>query len=404
MRMALAVTLVLLFGLFGCPGTTGEGEFLPNGTDSINGSGYSVEEGNETGAAPETGEEGEEGPITPPQEPGEPKEMLEAFILEKMMDENGVVRNEFANGRPYMLAETAGQMMEYALLIGDRELFDLQFTLLEEYFINGEYGVAHSSIWADDYVPRENISNTDDNMRFAWALWKAEEKWGSRRYGEIRELIADSMVEYNAYLNILSKGVSWDGSGHKTSGRMDVDDLRWEVMQQLATENPIWRVMLEKTTPLFLECQSEGLFWQEYDIIDSRPLYPEGKDVSSTAHMLRAAMYFSDYNTYVPANALNVRMKNEWASKGRISSAYYMEHGGIGNNEETMETYALAARNAIRLGDCDFAIKMRQRILEEQVDDLESDIYGSVSRNRQENGIEDDLDTLLMLLELEGCE
>lgn len=402
--MALAVAVVLLLGLFGCPGTPGEGEILPNGTGThINGSGYAVEEGNETGIVPETGEEGEEGPIAPPQEPGEPKEMLESFILEKMMDENGVVRNEFSNGRPYMLAESSGQMMEYALLTDNRELFDMQFTLLERYFINGEYGVVYSSIWADDYAPRENLSNTDDNMRFAWALWKAEEKWGNPRYGEIREEIADAMVEYNTYLNILAKEVSWDENGYETSRRMDVDDLRWEVMQFLATENPIWRVMLEKTTPLFLECQSEGLFWQEYNITKNRVAYPEGKDVSSTSHMLRAAMYFSDYSTYVPATSLNVRMKNEWASKGKISSAYHMEYKGTGNGQETMETYALAARNAIRLGDCDFAIEMRERILEEQVDDLHSDIYGSVSRNRQENGIEDDLDTLLMLLELEEC-
>jgi hypothetical protein len=118
--------------------------------------------------------------------------------------------------------------------------------------------------------------------------------------------------------------------------------------------------------------------------------------------MLRATMYFSDYKTFVPASALNMRMKTEWGSEGKISSAYHMEHLGTGTGNETMETYALAARNAIRLGDCDFASDMRDRILMDQVPDTDSEIYGSVSRNRQENGVEDDLDTLLMLIELEN--
>lgn len=402
MKRALAVSLVLLLALSGCPQII---------EDMMNGGEEEVEAppANESAQAgeeeePETEAPVEEAPITPPPEAGDPREMLEHFVLVKMMDENGGVRNEFANGRPYILAESTGQMMEYALLADDKELFDMEVALLEEHFLSEEYGISYASIWADDYSPRENRSNTDDNMRFAWALWKAEVQWGGAEYRELRNSIASSMVLYNSHLNVLSKGMGWDESGYAISKRMDVDDLRWEVMQQLATENPIWRVMLEKSTPLFLECQDDGLLWQEYDIVKSRPGYPEGSSVCSTAHMLRAAMYFSDYKTYVPASALNVRMKNEWGSKGKISSAYYMENLGTGTGEETMETYALAARNAIRLGDCEFAVEMKERILMDQVDETESEIYGSVSQNREENGVEDDLDTLLMLIELESCE
>ncbi len=406
MKLALIVTAVLLFGLFGCPGPledilggeNGEGD---GSVTPINGTGYSaeVEEGkNETG----NGEE-EDAPITPPPEPGNPREMLEHFVLVQMMGAEGEVRNEFANGREYLLAETTGQMMEYALLVGNKELFDMEVALLEGHFLNGEYGISYASIWADDYTPRENRSNTDDNMRFADTLNKAYDKWGELKYKTLRNSIAEGMVKYNSYQNILSKGIVWNEEGYEVSKLMDIDDMRWVTMQALAAENPIWRVMLEKTTPLFLECQDDGLLWQEYNITKSRPIYPEGKVVSSTAHMLRATMYFSDYKTFVPATSLNVRMKNEWGSNGKISSGYYMENLGTGNGLENMETYALAGRNAIRLGDCDFAIEMKERILMDQVGDIESEIYGSVSQNRKENGIEDDLDTLLMLIELEAC-
>jgi hypothetical protein len=404
MRYALVISVLLLLGLFGCPGIVddflnggnGNGEELP----PINGSGYGAEIVPEQN---ETVEEEGESPLMPPPEPGDPREMLEHFILNKMMGDEGEVRNEFANGRAYVLAETTGQMMEYALYVEDKELFDKEVALLENHFINQDYGVAYASLWADDFSPRENMSNTDDDMRFADSLTKAHEKWGGEGYLELRNLIAAGMVEYNSYQGILSKGVEWEGDGYEVSKIMDIDDMRWETMQVLAGENPIWRVMLEKTTPRFLECQDDGLLWQEYDISKNRPSYPEGSSVSETSHMLRATMYFSDYKTFVPASALNVRMKNEWASEGKISSAYYMENLGTGTGNETMETYALAARNAIRLGDCGFAIEMKERILMDQVDDAESEIYGSVSRNREENGILDDLDTLLMLIELESC-
>lgn len=404
MKKRLILGFVLLFAMFGCPMPwDGEGPGDGGGAPAFNVSGYSADTGLDNDTAGQ--EPQEEEVIIPPPEPGDPVEMLEHYITVEMMDENGAVRNEFANGRFYVLAETTGQMMEYALLIGDRELFDMEVSLLREHFLDNGYGLSYASIWADDYSPRENRSSTRNNMQFVWALYKAEDKWGTGtgEYKRLGEEIAGNMVSYNTYLNVLSKGLEWDESEYSISSRMGVADLRWEIMQKLADENPIWRVLLEKTTPLFLECQHEGLFWQEYDIVHSRPVYPEGNATCLTSHMLLAGMYFSEYKTYVPASALNTRMKNEWNSNGIISNAYYMEHLGTGTGNEDMETYALAARNAIELGDCDFALMMKERILIEQVDEIASPIYGSVSRNRQDNGIEDDIDTLIMLLELEDC-
>ena len=344
--------------------------------------------------------------LAPPGEHKDAEEMLEWFMLVQMMDENGGVRNEYMDGRPYILAQTMGQMMEYALMVGNKDLFDIEWKFVKENMLSGQYGLVHASIWADDYAPRENRSNTDDDMRILWALYEAEEKWGPYYgYKADGKKIADQMITYNQYMNILSKGPSWDESGITISRRMDIDDLRWDVMQTLANEDAIWRVMVVKTNAQFLTCQdqSNGLFWQEYDIAKSRREYPEGKSECLTSHMLRAGMYYSDYKTYVPATTLHNKMKQEWQKSGKISSAYKMEYLGTGNGIEEMETYALAGRNAVRLGDCDFALEMKERILLEQIDDTDSPIYGSVSQNRKENGVEDDIDTLLLLEELKVC-
>ncbi len=345
--------------------------------------------------------------VRPPELHETPEEMLEWFMLVHMSDSTGGVRNVYTNGRPYILGETMGQMMEYALTVDNQDLFDIEWAFVKEHMINGEYGLVYGSIWADDYTPRENVSNTDDDMRILWALYEAEEKWGPEHgYKTEGKAIADQMITYNQYMNIMSRGLSWDEDSYEVSRRMDIDDLRWEVMQTLANEDAIWRVMVVKTNAQFLTCQdqSNGLFWQEYDIAKSRREYPEGKDECLTSHMLRAGMYYSDYKTYVPATILHNKMKIAWESTGKISSAYKMENLGTGNGIEEMETYALAGRNAVRLGDCDFAIEMKERILMEQIDDQESPIYGSVSQNRKENGVEDDIDTLLLLEELKNCQ
>ncbi len=342
-----------------------------------------------------------------PPESGNPREMLQHFVLVQMTDEEGGIRNIYTDGRPYILAESMGQMMEYSLEMNNKTLFDKTWNFVKKHMMDEKYGLPYDSIWADNYEPRINKTNTDDDMRLLWALYKAEEKWGGNKgYKTSGKKIADKLVKYNQYQNILGEGFYWDENGYNNSRIMDVDDLRWEVMQTLAEEDPIWRVMVVKTNQQFLTCQNQGngLFWQEWDIQKSRPRYAPGLNVSLTSHMLRGARYYSEYKTYVPATTLHNRMKIEWEKTGKISSGYHMEYLGKGNGVEEMETYALAGRNAVALGDCKFGEEMKKRILLDMVMDIESPIYGSVSQNRMENGIEDDMDTLLLFIEIDECE
>ncbi|MCP4647801.1 MAG: hypothetical protein GY852_08760, partial [bacterium] len=314
--------------------TPAEGEVIEvEETEPIS-SGYAAEVEQPEEEEPEETSVTEAADLRPPEKHETPEEMLEWFMLVHMTDENGGVRNEYANGRTYILAETMGQMMEYTLKVDNQELFDIEWAFIKEHMIDEEYGLPYGSIWADDYSPREDESNTDDDMRILWALYEAEEKWGPA-YGYKAEgkAIADQMIIYNQYRDILSKGITWDESGYETNHRMDIDDLRWEVMQTLADEDPIWRVMVVKTNAQFLTCQdqSNGLFWQEYNLDTSRREYPEGEDECRTSHMLRAGMYYSDYKTYVPATILHNKMKIEWSTTGKLSSAYKMENLGTGN-------------------------------------------------------------------------
>ncbi|MEM4272005.1 MAG: hypothetical protein QXH30_00265 [Candidatus Bilamarchaeaceae archaeon] len=358
------------------------------------------------------------GDVPPPVEPPEfvekhpttPRAILEYFLFTKMMDKNGAMRNEYSNGKYYVLAKTTGQLMEYALMTDNKELFDKEFALLKNHFLANKYGVAYEKIWLDDYSPIENKSETEDNMRFMWVLYKADDKWPGNGYEEVGDAIASKIIVYCTYQEILSKGIVWDENGYTVQTRMDVDDLRWEAMHNLSKEDKsgVWLRMLEKTTPLFLECQGgrdgpTGLFWQEVNLKTSRPEYPVGSDVCYTDHMLRAAMYFSDYKTTVPATALHTRLENDWKRYGKISEAYHMEGLGTGNGREIMEVYALMGRNEMRLipARCDLAPQMLDRILMEQITDESSVLFGSVSQNRKENGVEDDLDTLLFMIELE---
>ncbi len=353
-------------------------------------------------------------PVAPPAfvetHPTTPRAMLEYFLFTKMMDKNGAMRNIYSNGRYYVLAKTTGQLMEYAVMTNNKELFDKEFALLKNDFLSNKYGVAYSEIWLDDYSPVENVSYTEDNMRFMWVLYKAEQKWGGGEYETVGDTLSDKIVAYDSYQEILSKGIAWDEKGYTTDKRMDVGDLRWEAMYNRSLEDKTgtWLRLLEKTTPLFLECQGgrdgpNGLFWQEVNIDTSMPSYPIGSNVSLTDHMLRAAMYFSDYGTTVPATALHMRLENDWKTYGMVYDAYTMENLGTGDGKETMEVYALMGRNEMRLipARCDLAPKMRDRILLDQVTDDTSPIFGSVSQNRVENGVEDDLDTLLFLIEME---
>ena len=395
MRTIVAVFAVMLL-LFGCSGNGVPQEEASSDGVEVSGIEAELPEGEAVGEEEVVAEEGE--PLPWELEPDD--EVLEKFVLSKLVDGNGGVMDSY--GEEAYSAESMGLMMEFAADEGDKELFDRELDFLQVHFLNPEYNLAYKAL-DNNYQPvdgREEATSVD-NFRISRALRDARVEWMEIRYKQLYEVISDAILERLKRDNVLVKEAMWD-DGFTLSERVGVADPDWDLMKYLAKRQPAWTIMSVKTLPLVSNCQMDNsLFWQEYDLRENKCVNAEGETMSKTSEMLMAAIRFAEFETYPPATELYFKLKEEYDMKGYISNAFDVRYG-IGNGEESIAVYALAGRLAVKTGFCSFAEKMEEKVLTYRVEDKDSELYGLLAKDGEATTF-DNLHALILMEEVKNC-
>lgn len=145
---------------------------------------------------------------TPPPAPGlsEVKAARDAiwkFLEERMMDPaTGAIYVNAVNDRPIVagearnhevLSEAVGQMMELALLRGDRALFERQVKLINERFLDPASGFLAWKIRLDPPAQADTSATLDD-WRVVWAGLLASKRWGMKDAAKLGTDIAEKLT------------------------------------------------------------------------------------------------------------------------------------------------------------------------------------------------------------------
>lgn len=125
------------------------------------------------------------------------KELLN-FIRRDLIDNRGLIISKIENGKPseYSLLESYGELMEYALLRGDKDLFDILLTIVNKYFYSKD-GYLYWRINRLTLIP-ENSTALIDSLRILNALVSAYEIFKDKKYMEMGEKISEEILKFNS--------------------------------------------------------------------------------------------------------------------------------------------------------------------------------------------------------------
>jgi hypothetical protein len=125
------------------------------------------------------------------------------FLTEHMTDRaTGAVYVNAINDRPVVagearnqdaLSEAVGQVMELALLRGDRRMFEQQFALTRDKFQDKPGGFLAWKITLDPFK-RADTSATLDDWRVVWACRLAAKRWGLPEVDKFGRLLAAELA------------------------------------------------------------------------------------------------------------------------------------------------------------------------------------------------------------------
>ncbi|MDD2655763.1 MAG: hypothetical protein PHQ80_03800 [Candidatus ainarchaeum sp.] len=335
----------------------------------------------------------------PPPQTANKQELVRWFVMNRLMDSEGAVRYSY-NSTSYS-SQSVWMVMDYALDTWDEGLFQKEYAFFSGKFVDGDCGLAYAALDSQKAPEQKNnlyYSATGDNLRIAKALFAAHDRWGGTEYSDAAQGLGRSMLSHSVFGNILVKESYWSGSGSSPATRMRSADADWSVLERLKLEGQGWNAVATATRSRTLGCTESGFFWPEFNVANPSCDYGSGNSMARTVDSLQSAIAFADMNALEPAVITFTKISNEYNQLHIISNGYTIPLNGIGNRQEDPGTYATMGLLAVKLNRCEFAAKMRDRVLDYFVGDATSPLYGSISQGGDAYAY-DNLEALIFLEE-----
>ncbi len=352
-----------------------------------------------------------------------PQDLTLQFILSAMMNEQGGIYTQHQNlpasgeeliGGHSILLQNNSLLMLYAAYQGNRQLFDQQVKVLENYFLEERTGMLH---WRLDAQMQSSESSwgtysndLSDSLRVVESLLLAYDVWGDESYLELALEIGDGIEEHNtASDDTLRYYASWT-SENEPAGYGDkvvLSQLNLRAMTGLAWLNRPWENLLFVNLLIALSGTTKsGLFYQYY--LPKEKRYEKGD--GSMIQMAQTAYHLAVYAHVIgDAAALDAAQnfldfaKEEYDTRGKIFGRYDPDTGTALVNWENIAVYALIAQVALQLEDSTFAEALiSERILPHQQLHPQSPVKGAFSSRFYDAYALDTLQSLLVLPEHAG--
>jgi len=317
--------------------------------------------------------------------PAKAERLARAFVLERLRLPSGAILTSgkvrrlllfpmfnqsdlLASG---VLSESAGLMMYYAALAGERALFDQQWEFAKKKML-GQYGLFFWKISHDGELAASSSASVDD-LRIVQACLLAHKQWGEPKYLAFARDIADNIWRYEVVDNALRDSLSWHGYGEpETAPTLQLSYADIPALQALtAVDAETWKPVLQRTSEILLGGRRDsGLFWEKFDFGEKQ--YQGARQ--NTINLLYCAIFAAPLEG--EKHSFLQWMKQTLADNGVLYSEYDSDSGAATSFFESTSVYALAARYAMLVGDHDLAAKLIDKLLHFQNLNPLSPMYG----------------------------
>lgn len=253
-----------------------------------------------------------------------------------------------AEDGPYLLSETVGLAMEYAVLSGDRARFDHLVGFVANTLQSPNGLVAWRT---SDAGPADSSASIDD-LVIARALAEGARRWNAPALRERSATIADAVLRYEVRDGLLVESASWNADGVVSSATVQTSYLDLATMREFARDVPEWQAVHDASLALLHDVETEqGLFPEGVPV--GAPPPPPGDTIVNGIPTLYCALHLAEVGE--GGDRLLAFLERQLRENGRIAGRYRLADGAPVDGYESVAVYALTARLAATLGKPDLA-------------------------------------------------
>ncbi|MFT4145689.1 MAG: glycosyl hydrolase family 8 [Mobilitalea sp.] len=301
----------------------------------------------------------------------------EEFITEKLTNSSGGVYvnyEESDSDGPAghdILSESQGLMMEYAVKVKNRELFDhyLNFTLEHMLNKNALTGWMINETGEQKYK-LSTVNSLIDDLRIYAALCMAQEQWGG--YEDIKEQWDKAILKYNTEKNHLID--FYDFKAKQKTNRLTLCFADLKAVKQLTEEQEETSELYDNTYKLVTEGYLGDEFPLYYNWYDFEKEQYQNDDLNmaeslvTLLHLAEVGALKKETLTWLQTTVTNGGIKARYTVNGEVVKGY---------NYESTAIYALLVMIAEEVGDNELMTQALARMERMRINDQGSEFNGS---------------------------
>jgi len=270
----------------------------------------------------------------------------------------------------HILLESMGQLMEYAILSNNRALFAITWDITKKH-MQAKEGYYYWRLTAEN-LKADDATSFIDLLRMVKSLGEAASRFNTPEYNEEAKKVAETIVTYNIEDGLYCD--AYDGRLMKRELRLSLFYIDPKGLNYLnrfwpasaATNANALKVLIN------VPVTKEGFYPAWFDTVNKQYHYSEGINMVEN---LYTASYLLESGQDIKPFLDFLRM--EMNKEGRINNIYKISDGVKGEGGESTAVYALACRLFQKAGDPETTGRIYNRMMEFQILDKKSLIYGA---------------------------
>ncbi|WPK12625.1 hypothetical protein R6U77_02695 [Lysinibacillus louembei] len=318
-----------------------------------------------------------------------PLSPTEQFVLEQLINKNGLLQTDMQQQKKVFLSESVGLWLTYLLEKEDRERFQEQVDVLKQYFITDDL-----IVWRMDGDKKATVNAFIDDLRIIHVLLEAGERWNTAQYISLAKELGKQLTKYGMLDGIFVDFVDIYSKDKATTIMLSY--ILPNALQKMVQYDVITNEQMAQQIYIVQNAQptKEGFYPKSYDILAKEYTY------DTELHMID--------QLYTALNKLQLGestdMFTQWLLKlyerdGQLYGRYEASTNLPAVPFESPAVYALATSYMLALGNKEMANQFFQRMHALRNDEL----LGYIDTKTKATHIFDNLLPLMTEREMEDA-